>query len=295
MFITSESDRLEASSVLGWISIACWIIVYSPQILENFRLKSGEGLSVGFVVIWLLGDIFNLAGGLMAGLIPTVIIVAVYYTICDVILLFQIYYYRWTHPVHPAALFLPRPPPPINDPNSRADEHSPLLRNQPPNSSASAQTVENNVHDTFARRALRYALLFGFVIGTGVVAWAINRLVHARRGSEPVPPRDDEVVEWRSQVLGYASAILYIGARIPQILKNRETKCEGLSLALFMFTITGNLTYVLSICVLSLSPQHLLANASWLAGSGLTIFFDIFVLSQFYYYRGVSKPLEVPA
>ncbi|KAG8691237.1 hypothetical protein FRC11_005735, partial [Ceratobasidium sp. 423] len=261
---------------LGWISIACWIIVYSPQILENYRLKSGEGLSVGFVVIWLLGDIFNLAGGVMAGLIPTVIVVAVYYTICDVILLFQIYYYRWTHPVHPAALFLPRPPPPSNDPNYRSDEHSPLLRDQSPNSSASARTVENYVHDTFLRRALRYALLFGFVIGTGVAAWAINRLMHPTHGSEPVPPREDEVIEWHSQVLGYASAILYIGARIPQILKNRETKCEGLSLALFMFAITGNLAYVLSICVISMSPQHLLANASWLAGSGLTIFFDIF-------------------
>ncbi|CAE6465902.1 unnamed protein product [Rhizoctonia solani] len=295
MFITSDSDRIEASSVLGWISIACWIIVYSPQILENYRLKSGEGLSVGFVVIWLLGDIFNLVGGLMAGLIPTVIIVAVYYTICDIILLFQIYYYRWTHPVHPAALFLPRPPPNPNDIDSRPDEHSPLLRDQPPNNSASAQTVDNNVHDTFSRRALRYALLFGFVIGTGVVAWAINRLVHPRDGSEPIPPREDEVLEWRSQVLGYASAILYIGSRIPQILKNRETKCEGLSLALFMFAITGNLTYILSICVVSNSSQHILANASWLAGSGLTIFLDFIVLSQFYYYQNASKTLEVPA
>jgi hypothetical protein len=52
--------------------------VYSPQILENYRLKSGEGLSVAFVVIWLLGDIFNLAGGLMAGIIPTAIILAIY-------------------------------------------------------------------------------------------------------------------------------------------------------------------------------------------------------------------------
>jgi hypothetical protein len=52
--------------------------VYSPQILENYRLKSGEGLSVGFVFVWLLGDIFNLAGALMAGLLPTVIILAVY-------------------------------------------------------------------------------------------------------------------------------------------------------------------------------------------------------------------------
>ena len=54
------------------------IVVYSPQIVENYRLKSGEGLSVLFVVIWLLGDLCNLIGAVMAGLLPTVIILAIY-------------------------------------------------------------------------------------------------------------------------------------------------------------------------------------------------------------------------
>ncbi|KAG9096498.1 hypothetical protein FRC06_008605, partial [Ceratobasidium sp. 370] len=260
LFMSSESERLEASNV----------------ILENYRLKSGEGLSVGFVVIWLLGDIFGLLGGWLAGLLPTIIILAAYYTVCDLILLFQIYYYRWTHPVHPASLIIPRPPPNPADPNSTADEHSPLLRNQPPNNLASAKTVERDAHDTLVRRTLRYVLLFGFVIGTGVAAWGINRLVRSKDGPGSVPPSEHEIIEWKSQLLGYASAICFIGARIPQILKNRETKCEGLSLALFMFTLTGNFTYVLSICVASMSRQHLLANASWLAGSGLTMFFDFF-------------------
>lgn len=125
------------------------------------------------------------------------------------ILLCQIYYYRWTHPVHPASLILPRAPPNPTDPHSTADEHSPLLRNQPPNSSASAKTIEDAAHDPFSRRALRYALLFGFVFATGIVAWAINRAVHPKDGSEPVPPREDEVIEWRSQLLGYTSAVLF--------------------------------------------------------------------------------------
>lgn len=60
------------------MSIACWMIVYSPQIYENYSLQSGEGLSVLFVVIWLIGDLTNLFGALMAGLLPTVIILAVY-------------------------------------------------------------------------------------------------------------------------------------------------------------------------------------------------------------------------
>lgn len=57
------------------------IIVYSPQIYENYSRKSGEGLSVAFVITWLLGDLFSLAGAIIAGLIPTVILLACYVSI----------------------------------------------------------------------------------------------------------------------------------------------------------------------------------------------------------------------
>ena len=54
------------------------ILVYSPQLIENYKLKSGEGVSVPFVVIWLVGDILNLLGALIANLLPTVILLAVW-------------------------------------------------------------------------------------------------------------------------------------------------------------------------------------------------------------------------
>jgi hypothetical protein len=47
-----------------------------------------------------------------------------------------------------------------------------------------------------------------------------------------------------AQVLGYVSAVCYLGARIPQIIKNqREKSCEGLSLLFFMLSLLGNATY----------------------------------------------------
>lgn len=54
------------------------VIVYTPQLYKNFTLKSGEGLSVAFVIIWLVGDLFNLIGASRAGLLSTVIILAGY-------------------------------------------------------------------------------------------------------------------------------------------------------------------------------------------------------------------------
>lgn len=33
-----------------------------PQVLETHRSKNGDGISMAFLVIWLFGDIANLAG-----------------------------------------------------------------------------------------------------------------------------------------------------------------------------------------------------------------------------------------
>ena len=61
------------SGICGSISIACWVVVFSPQIFENVRRSSAEGLSVVFIVIWLLGDIFNILGAVLQGVLPTMV------------------------------------------------------------------------------------------------------------------------------------------------------------------------------------------------------------------------------
>jgi len=60
-------------------------------------------------------------------------------------------------------------------------------------------------------------------------------------------------------------------SRTPFTVKNFETKCEGLSPALFLFAISGNSTYALSICFASMKMKYLLANAPWLAGSAIVM------------------------
>jgi len=61
------------SGIAGSISIACWVVVFSPQIIENFRRSSAEGLSMAFIIIWLAGDIFNIAGAVLQGVLPTMV------------------------------------------------------------------------------------------------------------------------------------------------------------------------------------------------------------------------------
>ncbi|KAL8938289.1 MAG: hypothetical protein Q9216_003978 [Gyalolechia sp. 2 TL-2023] len=82
------------SGICGSISIACWIVVFSPQIIENFRRHSADGLSLIFIIVWLLGDVFNILGAVLQGVLPTMTILAVYYTFADIVLLGQCFYYR---------------------------------------------------------------------------------------------------------------------------------------------------------------------------------------------------------
>ncbi|KAF1991153.1 PQ loop repeat protein [Aulographum hederae CBS 113979] len=116
---------LEAlSGILGSVSIAAWIVVFSPQIITNWRRGSADGLSIIFLITWLAGDVFNVLGAVLQGVLPTMVILAVYYTLADIVLLGQFFFYegfRFKDEVQK---------PNVTNPDDRPDEESPLL--QPP-------------------------------------------------------------------------------------------------------------------------------------------------------------------
>lgn len=266
--MTMLGDWDVASNILGSISTACWIIVYSPQLIENYQLQSGEGLSLLFIYIWVLGDLCNFAGAVIGQLVPTVIILAVYYTICDSTLLFQVYYYRWKRKAQRTAAL-----------NGCPSEQSCLLEER---TSACRERRRAPLSQIF----LRYTAAAVIVALAGSGTYFISKVID--HGSSSYPSLETSV-ELETQILGWTSAISYIGARIPQIYKNVQTRCEGLAPGLFYFAILGNITYTLSICVVSMDRDYLIRNASWLAGSTVTVVFDVFVLGQFFYYGYVSR------
>ena len=78
----------------GLASIACWLVAQVPQFVQNFRLKSAEGLSPWFLAEWLMGDTFNLLGCLMTGdQLQTEVYTAVYFMCVDMLMIFQFVYY----------------------------------------------------------------------------------------------------------------------------------------------------------------------------------------------------------
>ncbi|GLJ24495.1 hypothetical protein SUGI_0467800 [Cryptomeria japonica] len=82
------------SVVLGLISLFSWGIAEVPQILTNLKNGSTEGVSLGFLMTWVVGDLFNLIGcWLEPATLPTQFYTALLYTITTIVLVCQIIYY----------------------------------------------------------------------------------------------------------------------------------------------------------------------------------------------------------
>lgn len=267
------------SGITGSISIACWIIVFAPQIYHNFQRKSAEGLSMLFVVLWLLGDVFNVVGAVMQGVLPTMVVLAIYYTLADLVLLWQCHYYGTDAQVDPIHL---SPANPLNEAEPLLETFNDINGSSPEGSSAgdSRSDLSSSSGDS---SILYNVLMVIIVLLSGIGGWALGG-----SGSPSAPSVPDSELQYNpvAQFFGWLCAILYLGSRIPQILLNIERRsCEGVSFLFFLFACLGNVTYVVSILSVATGPRYLLVNASWLAGSLGTLVEDFIIFCQFFIYN----------
>ncbi|KAL0044223.1 hypothetical protein WJX82_005024 [Trebouxia sp. C0006] len=87
-----------ASFSLGILSVIFFANCFLPQIVLNFVNGSSEGLSVGMILVWSLGDLCNLLGVCLTGAMPTQFMMAILFCTCDGILNFQNIYYKYWCP-----------------------------------------------------------------------------------------------------------------------------------------------------------------------------------------------------
>ncbi|PWW78558.1 PQ-loop-domain-containing protein [Tuber magnatum] len=287
-----DIDARAISGITGSISIACWIVVFSPQIIANFRRGSAEGLSLAFLIVWLVGDVFNVLGAVLQGVLPTMVMLAVYYTLADIVLLFQCLYYNRVNSHNASLLPVSNGSATVVD-GSHLSPATPLLDPAKEPIQAEPQGLTKSIFfNAFSILMVCLAGALGW--------WASNRY------SDSDPPvkgdGDDLSFSVLGQAFGYFCAVLYLASRVPQILLNyRRQSCEGISLLFFLFACIGNMTYVVSI--LAYVPhsedgpgqeyrRYIAVNASWLLGSVGTLFLDLIIFAQFFWYKSTEEEYE---
>lgn len=275
------------SGIFGSISLAAWIFLLVPQLIENYTNGHADGISMTFLFIWAAGDILSLAGGLWAGLVPTVIALAIYFCFADGALIAQCIYYNTLNAKKDAA---------TASEEQVAAETDPLINTAQTHRKPSAGSRRRSTLSHGSRRRdsltrlmdkptaasawLKNTLSILAIVIAGTAGWA---LAYKTGAWHPVPLKEtNDPTPLGASILGYGSALLYLGARVPQIIKNqRDQSCEGLSLLFFLLSLLGNATYGAGILFHSLEGEYVKTNVPWLIGSLGTMVEDFIIFAQF--------------
>lgn len=263
------SVRDGVSLGLGLASVVAWGLAEVPQVVTNFMRGSAEGVSVGFVLAWLVGDVLNLAGCLLTDSLPTQVYVAALYTATTVVLFLQQMHYRRGG----------RGAEGKGDP----DLEGPLLEGEgsAPASASGAVEVRQGQRQWESSGLLSSSPRTLSFSPPGHQGRSPSAALGGGGGSAAL------VAAWLPKerlgpFLGWAMAGIYLAGRIPQVVHNaKRGSVEGLSPSMFALAIVGNSTYLASILVRSLAWPFLRANLPWVADAGVCLLLDFVILGQY--------------
>lgn len=211
---------------------------------------------------------------------------AVYYTLADLVLLVQCFYYRGftledevreqqREPTESTSLLSPQnsngshsqnTPNILFPPESRRSS-SPSFRERLSSLDGTHLSPATPLHKdrdesllsgkaSGSNRSIAQSIFFNLtaicvVCAAGVLGWYLSD-IGSREENRAIQDDSnaDSTLNFNvlGQVFGYICATLYLGSRIPQLLLNyRRKSTDGVSMLFFIFACLGNLTYVLSI------------------------------------------------
>ncbi|KVI12167.1 Cystinosin/ERS1p repeat-containing protein [Cynara cardunculus var. scolymus] len=258
------------SLILGIVSIVSWGVAEVPQIITNFKEKSSEGLAIGFLMTWILGDILNVLGCyLEPATLPTQYYTAVLYLVTTLALSSQsIYYGHFRH-----------------HGTSKRQGHeieSADKKRECSHDGSKKQLANGDIPDEST-----VPMLSKFTQSLPILAVdddaSPERAYYTYLHSNSVKQHEGIVMQVGRKLLqgmesngigtflGWGMAAIYIGGRLPQIFLN------GLNPLMFMFALLGNSTYVASILVSTLEWSKIKPNLPWLIESSGCMLLDTFV------------------
>lgn len=197
--------------------------------IENYKCGSAEGVSLSFLTVWLAGDIANFFGAVWAGLVPTVIVLAVYFCFLDTVLITQCLYYnvvnarkaRRKQSVVTDALDPDSPHQPllgrrasdaVGLPHSRRRSSISQRRRSSRGSSLHGDTISKILEDDSTRKLwVKNTVSVVLVCLAGAAGWAIAWKTGVWTPTPEETGGQSAGMTRGPQTLGYLSAVCYLG------------------------------------------------------------------------------------
>ncbi|KAG6771093.1 hypothetical protein POTOM_022439 [Populus tomentosa] len=295
------------SLTLGMISVLSWGAAEIPQIVTNYKEKSTEGLSLAFLLTWIIGDLFNVFGCMLEpATLPTQYYMAVLYTMTSTLLTAQTVYYG--HIYHRLKCNRRR----LKGPVSSHSEEAGRIKQGNSHAGAQVNSADKQRNEPAApdgtnglsspipfptlpqksspERDLYYAsarslssshtptvgsFLAQRMTPSFLIRNSIEEPFNSSKTSSIMSHENDIDGNAIGMFLGWSMAAIYMGGRLPQICLNiKRGKVEGLNPLMFVFALVGNITYVASILVDSLAWSKIRANLPWLVDAGGCVLLD---------------------
>lgn len=264
------------SDLLSWISTVCWCFALLPQLWYNYENKSVEGLSPYLLILWCLGDSFNLVGCLLLKQLPFQIYLATYFVLNDIVLDLQYIYYNLIYSPRPLSKYSQTDIEESSVELLSDDNYSSILREN------SAPTI-NSLKPGLSKSQLITTTTALLSISPASALPIVNSATTFTMSFQNM-----------GLLFAWSCTIIYCSSRIPQLYHNFKRKSvSGISPLLFSFALLANLTYALSILTTKEIPpnltykQFIINELPYLLGSLGTIAFDLVYFFQRGFYRHI--------
>lgn len=219
------------SYACGLLSIVAWLFAQLPQIIKNHQRKSVDGLSLGFLAIWLAGDIGNMLGALWTRQMWFQQVVGGYYVFVDIILVSQ---WMWFH-------------------GRNQTEVTEIVDGVSVSSESDDADIDENkkrYRRAGGRRGNGGRSLTASMIV--VVSMLFHLAGASPTSSSTLTLPGDAPSEWDYELFGrylsWMSTFCYLLSRMPQLLLNfRRRSTSGLAITLFVAAFFGNVFYSASL------------------------------------------------
>lgn len=300
--------------LLGVTALFLFIFPLFPQYVLNFRTKSAAGLSVWFVLLWLIGDTANMTSCVLTRQTPLQLYTAIYFAVSDIFLVAQVCWYEHLYSCRPRVSRV------YYHVLEESEREEGEVENgediEMTNSESRLQTTTLSPSETLpetttpslATPSATALFLFFFSISSfalfahgGYYNSTFSILAAQKKSSErrKLISSTGCVVQTLNisrkeqqfgRACGYLSASCYIFGRFFQISKNFVRKStKGISLYMFCNVALANTLYSTAILLQKESKEERMNSFTFLLGSMGTISCDMVIFIQSRVYRRSNR------